>query len=81
MALLFLTRDWLPYEAVWRAFLGTLPDLDGNKGQGWKLFFSLYVHSPPANKWGSESIFAGREVPGRILVEWGQWSVVRAPYD
>ena len=86
VALLFLTRDWLPYEPVWRAFLGSVPSMGGNAQQeqqekeaAWKLLFSLYVHAPPGNKWGWDSIFAGREVANRIKVEWGQWSVVRLP--
>ena len=80
VALLFLTRDWLPYEPVWRAFLGSVPSMGGAQQEqeaAWKLLFSLYVHAPPANKWGWDSIFAGREVAGRITVQWGQWSVVR----
>jgi hypothetical protein len=79
VALLFLTRDWLPYEPVWRAFLATVPDLGagGQAGRAWQLLFSLYAHSPPSNKWGTDSIFWNREVPDRVKVEWGQWSVVR----
>lgn len=77
VALLFLTRDWLPYEPVWAAFLASVPDLGGQ--QGWRLLFSLYVHAPPGNTWGPGSLFTGREIAGRIPVEWGQWSVVRAP--
>ena len=85
VALLFLTRDWLPYEPVWRAFLATVPSLGAaagqQAGQAWKLLFSLYVHSPPSNKWGTDSLFSWCEVPDRVMVEWGQWSVVRpAPF-
>jgi hypothetical protein len=28
VALLFLTRAWLPYEPVWQAFLSSVPSLD-----------------------------------------------------
>lgn len=77
MALLFLTRGWLPYEPVWRAFLSSVPALGKGSNQGWQQLFSLHVHLPPNHFFNSESLFLGYEVAERIEVEWGQWSVVR----
>ncbi len=41
--------------------------------------FSVYVHPPPAFRgYPAGSIFRGREVPGRVKVKWGDYSVVEA---
>ncbi len=88
MALLFLTRQWLPYEPVWRAFLSSVPPLGKGLHQGWQHLFSLHVHLPPNHFFNTDSIFTGTEVEERVAVEWGQWSVVsllfsvyRRPYN
>ena len=76
VALLFLTRLWLPYELVWKEFLSAVPALGEGPDQGWQQLFSLHVHLPPNHFFNQESIFKGREVEDRMAVEWGQWSVV-----
>ncbi|KAK9831707.1 hypothetical protein WJX74_006651 [Apatococcus lobatus] len=38
--------------------------------------FSVYVHCPPDFFYAPGNLFAGYEVPGRVPVTWGQWSVV-----
>lgn len=38
--------------------------------------FSVYVHCPPDFSYAPGNLFAGYEVPGRVPVTWGQWSVV-----
>ncbi|KAK9812629.1 hypothetical protein WJX72_000912 [[Myrmecia] bisecta] len=40
--------------------------------------FSVYVHSAPGYSYAPGNLFAGYEVPGRIQVFWGQFSVVEA---
>lgn len=76
VALLFLTRLWLPYEPVWRAFLDSVPAMGKGRNQGWQLLFSLHVHLPPNHFFNNENLFSSREVEERVTVEWGQWSVV-----
>jgi hypothetical protein len=70
VALLFLTRGPMPMEPIWRCFLGD--------GAAWQRLFSLYAHPPPAFSYPAASLFAGREVAGRVEVAWGQHSVVEA---
>lgn len=41
--------------------------------------FSVYMHPPPGKSFPRTSIFAGREVAGRVKVLWAQWSVVHLP--
>lgn len=74
VALLFLTRGPMPFEPLWRAFLHA-----GAGGQGrWADLFAIYVHPPPDFAYPPGSLFHGREVPGRVAVEWGQHSVMEA---
>ncbi|KAK9842288.1 hypothetical protein WJX81_004782 [Elliptochloris bilobata] len=41
--------------------------------------FSVYVHPPPAFRgYPAGSVFRGREVPNRVKVKWGEYSVVEA---
>ena len=41
--------------------------------------FSVYVHPPPAFRgYPVGSIFRGREVPNRVKVKWGGYSIVEA---
>lgn len=41
--------------------------------------FSVYVHPPPAFRgYPTNSIFRGREVPNRVKVKWGDYSIVEA---
>ena len=41
--------------------------------------FSVYVHPPPAFRgYPAGSIFRGREVPNRVKVRWGDYSIVEA---
>ena len=77
MALLFLTRMGIPYEAVWKAFLESVPNF-GGQGDSWMLLFNIYVHPPPNVVLHESSIFRNYQMPWdqRIAVEWGQWSVV-----
>eukprot|EP00887_Chlorella_sp_A99_P004266 scaffold15.g4266.t1 len=76
-ALMFLTRGDMPFEPLWRLFLQRL--LPGARGDAsWRRFFSIYVHPAPGYFFPKGSLFAGREVPERINVTWGQHSVVDA---
>ena len=43
---------------------------------GMQHMFSVYVHCPPDFTYAPGNLFAGYEVPGRVPVTWGQWSVV-----
>jgi hypothetical protein len=80
VALMFLTRGIIPYEDTWRQFLAAVPErVPGGSAAGWRALFSVYVHLPPDLAYPEGSLFAGHEIAGRIAVEWGQWSVVRAP--
>jgi hypothetical protein len=80
VALMFLTRGIIPYEDTWRQFLAAVPErVPGASAAGWRALFSVYVHLPPDLAYPEGSLFAGHEIAGRIAVEWGQWSVVRAP--
>ncbi|KAK9862348.1 hypothetical protein WJX84_002596 [Apatococcus fuscideae] len=38
--------------------------------------FSVYVHCPPDFFYAPGNLFFGYEIPGRVPVTWGQWSVV-----
>ncbi len=38
--------------------------------------FSVYIHCPPDFSYAPGNLFAGYEVPQRVPVTWGQWSVV-----
>ncbi len=77
---MFLTRGIIPYEDTWRQFLAAVPErVPGGSAAGWRALFSVYVHLPPDLAYPEGSLFAGHEIAGRIAVEWGQWSVVRAP--
>ena len=77
VALLFLTRMGIPYEAVWKAFLESVPNFGGQEGDSWMLLFNVYVHTPP-NVWlHDSSFFRHYQLWDRVQVEWGQWSVVR----
>ena len=78
MALLFLTRMGIPYEAVWKAFLESVPNF-GGQGDSWMLLFNVYVHPPPNVVLHQSSIFVNFQLPQRAEVEWGQWSVVSSP--
>ena len=76
VALLFLTRMGVPYEAVWKAFLESVPNFGGQEGDSWMLLFNVYVHTPP-NVWlHDSSFFRNYQLWDRVQVEWGQWSVV-----
>jgi hypothetical protein len=77
VALLFLTRLGIPYEAVWKAFLESVPDFGGQGSDSWMLLFNVYVHPPPNVVLHESSIFRNYQLPQRVAVEWGQWSVVR----
>ena len=77
VALLFLTRMGIPHEAVWKAFLESVPNF-GGQGDSWMLLFNIYVHPPPNVVLHESSIFVNYQLPQRAEVEWGQWSVVRA---
>lgn len=76
VALLFLTRLGIPYEAVWKAFLESVPDFGGQGSDSWMLLFNVYVHPPPNVVLHESSIFRNYQLPQRVTVEWGQWSVV-----
>ena len=80
VALLFLTRMGIPYEAVWKAFLESVPNF-GGQGDSWMLLFNIYVHPPPNVVLHDSSIFKNYQMPWdqRVAVEWGQWSVVSNP--
>lgn len=78
VALLFLTRLGIPYEAVWKAFLESVPDFGGQGSDSWMLLFNVYVHPPPNVVLHESSIFRNYQLPQRVTVEWGQWSVVEA---
>jgi hypothetical protein len=45
----------------------------------WQALFSLYAHPPPDFAYPPGSLFAGAEVHGRVVVKWGQHSVVSSP--
>lgn len=75
VALMFLTRMGIPYEAVWKAFLESVPNF-GGQGDSWMLLFNIYVHPPPNVVLHESSIFQNFQMPQRADVEWGQWSVV-----
>ena len=77
VALLFLTRMGIPHEAVWKAFLESVPNF-GGQGDSWMLLFNIYVHPPPNVVLHESSIFLNYQLPQRAAVEWGQWSVVSA---
>lgn len=76
VALMFLTRMGIPYEAVWKAFLESVPNF-GGQGDSWTLLFNVYVHPPPNVVLHESSIFVNFQLPQRAEVQWGQWSVVR----
>ena len=83
VALLFLTRGDLPHEPAWRAFLDTASAAvqqaapPGVGPADWRQLFSLYTHPPPNHTHPAGSLFAGREVPGRVPVQWAGHSMVR----
>jgi len=54
IAFLFIVRDDIPHELVWRRFF-----------QGHDDEYSLYVHANPGHLYPSGSLFAGREVPSQ----------------
>lgn len=37
----------------------------------------VYIHPPPGYSYAPDSMFAGMEVPNRVVVQWAQFSVVR----
>ncbi len=37
----------------------------------------MYVHAPPNYAYPADSLFAGRLIDDRVVVEWGQYSIVR----
>ena len=37
----------------------------------------VYIHPPPGYSYAPDSVFAGLEVPNRVVVQWAQFSVVR----
>ena len=76
VALLFLTRLGIPYEAVWKAFLESVPDFGGQGSDSWMLLFNVYVHPPPNVVLHESSMFRNYQLLQRVTVEWGQWSVV-----
>lgn len=68
---MFLTRGPIPTEPIWRAFLGV-----GHPRGSWQHLFPLYVHPPPGYTYPPGSLFEGREVEDRVVVEWGQHTLV-----
>jgi len=46
---------------------------------GWKRMFTLYVHPGQNYSFSSDSLFHDSPIQKREKVEWGQFSVVRAP--
>ncbi len=68
----------MPYEAVWKAFLESVPNF-GGQGDSWQLLFNVYVHPPPNVVLHESSIFVNYQLPQRAEVQWGQWSVVSNP--
>ncbi|KAK9789383.1 hypothetical protein WJX73_006397 [Symbiochloris irregularis] len=77
VALLFLTRGPLPFEATWSLFLSgmQLPQLGALT---WRDFYNIHVHAPPGFSYPEDSIFAGALIEERVVVEWGQFSVAQA---
>ena len=41
----------------------------------------VYIHPPPGYSYAPGSVFAGLEVPNRVVVQWAQFSVVRRAWD
>ncbi|KAK9815401.1 hypothetical protein WJX72_003085 [[Myrmecia] bisecta] len=81
VALLFLTRGDMPYEAVWRSFLEGVPGPAGSNNQSlppWESHFAVHVHPAMDYTYPKGSLFEGRETPERAQVAWGQFSVMQA---